>query len=326
MVYIRHGVIPLQLMVKLLHLYQETLNVDGTLELFEIMKRFRSISLQNVNMDRSDDADRSIHDLYLRRWESEIFNHETLPLFTKIIYDYIYSIAINQDKDKDEDKSLLMEYRIRAEDICKYINYHLSTSTMIPSLHLCGIDYLIGNINAANNLIMNVIEKSFNIIDGDNDNEYLLLKQWQNGQFVLNLSKDMNIPDIMYIPLILSSLIFYAKTIPKQDKQLKSIKIRINVDNFESFKQLFGYLSLHFPPNIDYRVIGKLPSWIIVTELDLNSLLKWCEYHNIVYFQDPDKQQIRQNVCQNLLPQINFIKPQELGFKQIFQDLKAKTA
>ena len=299
MIYTRHGNIPLQLIVKLLHLYCDTMNIDKALELFEIMKRFRNVSLQNINMKNNND-----NDLYLRRWESEIFNHDTLPLFIKIIYDYFYSIAINNNKNVS--KSVLMEYRNNAETICKYINYNLSIPTTIPSLYLCGIDYLIGNINSANNLIMNVIEKSFKIIDGDNDNEYLLLTQWQNGQFVLNLTKDINIPNMMNIPLILSSLIFYAKTIPKQEKQLKSLKLRIDIDHFETFKQLFGYLSLHYPPNIDYKVIGKLPSWMIVIELELNSLLKWCEYHNIVLFQDIDKQQMRDNICQNLLPQITF--------------------
>lgn len=321
--YIRNGRIPLQLMVKLLQYYHDTTNIDKTFQLFDTMIRFRTLSLQNVNRNRSGE---NANDIVLTHWESQLLNEEKLPIFMKIIYDYFYSFTMN-DIDGDEiNKSLLMNYRNKGETICKYINYNISNQkTPNASLYLCGIDYLIGDINTANTKIINIIEKCFNFIDSNDEqqiNQCSLLKQWENGQFVLNLSKSLNLPNIINIPLILSSLIFYAKTIPKQDKSLKSLKIKIDIDKFEQFKVLFHYLSINYSPNIEYKIIGKLSNFMIVIELDLDSLLKWCQHHNMISFHDTNKLQMFKQACYDLLPQITFNKTNN-NKKKLFANLNA---
>ena len=305
-------------MVKLLHLYDETTNIEKALELFDIMKRFRVLSLQKINATKYIQDN---HDNFLLRfWNTEIFNIHTLPIFMKIIYDYFYSLAINDENIYNEiSESMLFEYKAKAEEICKYINYNINTP--ISSLHLCAIEYLMGHHNIANTLSMNIIEKYF-----DTPNDECLLTQWPNGQFVLNLSKSLHIPHLMNIPLMLTSLIFYAKTIPKQNKSIKSIKIRIDIQKLDEMQRLFEYLAVHYPPKIEYEMIGKISNWLIVIELELNSLLKWCEYHNVICFQDVDKQHILTQTCADLLPELpNINKMNKINTinvqKQIFKDL-----
>merc|ERR1712176_975502 len=79
----------------------------------------------------------------------------------------------------------------------------------------------------------------------------------------------------------------------------------------EEFERVFAYLSLHYAPKIEYEVVGKIPDWMLVIELELNSLLKWCEYHNIICFQDIDKQSMLTQTCRDLLPQIACLNPEK---------------
>eukprot|EP01083_Nonionella_stella_P084833 234903_1 len=318
--YVRYGRIPLRLIVKLLHFYDDTTNIEGALELFQIMKRFRSWSLQNINNHNTQNVDtndgNAVHktDFLLKYWDSEIFRDDVLPLFMKIIYDYFYSLCVHQTEIK---QSLLIEYLDKAHHISKYINYN-TDHTPAPSLYLCGIHYLSGNINTANKFTMNVMNTYFVRTPMHCS---LLLKQWPNGQFVLNLAKSLNIPNVMYTPLIVSALIYYAKTIPKQDKTLRSIKIKLDIDELDEVYKVLEYLSTHFPPKIEYQMIGKIPNWMGVVELQLNSLLQWVECHNIICFQDIDKHKMLSQACYDLLPRIQAEKEIQSSAKQLFKDL-----
>lgn len=298
----RYKAVPLRFMVKSLSFYQRTNRVDRVHDLFVAIKRFRNSAAANAM-----DSDSKI-------WEKELWNEQTLPILVRIYFNYFYRIALcgvdGIDSEPTPSRALLTRYRNEADSICKFINY--SISTPMASLYLIGIDYLMERVEAANAAMFSVVER-------DSSSKKRLLCQWPDGHFVLNLlpNGSLQIPDVVFVPLIVSTLSVYAEHIANaKNERLKSIKIKMDSDQWLHFQSLFGFLTENFPPKIDYRITGKIPESVLVIELERRSLWKWSELHHI------QRDHILTQTVRCLLPKIFGNRQSTESHKELLSSMK----
>ena len=113
----------------------------------------------------------------------------------------------------------------------------------------------------------------------------------------------------------MSTLIFFAKHIPK-GQSLKSIKIKMDSAKWQQFQTLFAFLSEHFAPRIEYRIIGKIPDSVLVVELELHSLSKWSEVHHV------ESDHVLTQTVRDLVPRIFGNGQQSESTKQLLSAIK----